>query len=389
MFCKNCGKQIGDDVKFCRYCGNVTPGEIPGEVPMEQTMPLWDSGGENAAFAPAASPNNRVCPNCGGVNVEHAQFCKHCGSGFGSAPSNTAPPFASSPAPAPTTPAKNNTVLIVALVAAIVVALALAAVAAIRLDWFSFLSSRVDPSVEPVETVETSPDIVPIPPSESEVDLRESINTYLSGINRSYDVSVAVYDNRTDSIYLGGASNAVHPAWGFYVPVYLAAGDYYSIDAVTRENIMSSDVGVCNQAGNAAIRAIGGPSAVTSHLSSRYNASATSYGRYFADLNATGENYTNVKEASEFLAILNDRNEYTKLSYNPSGFGITVPASATYYCQIGTEDKAKLDKLNFFAVVKGPNTDYCVAIMSQSGAGKTSISGLLHVIQDEMERMYA
>lgn len=57
MFCKNCGQEIPDDSKFCRFCGACSV--QPTEPKLEQSA---------------------VCSNCGKELSEGVRFCKFCGA---------------------------------------------------------------------------------------------------------------------------------------------------------------------------------------------------------------------------------------------------------------------------------------------------------------------
>ena len=90
------------------------------------------------------------------------------------------------------------------------------------------------------------------------------------------------------------------------------------------------------------------------------------------------------------MQALNGNGEYAKLTYNTASFGIQGPSGAQVYAQVGTENKAKLENLNLFAIVKGQNSNYCVAVMTKNGAGKNGlISNLLYTLHLEMERIGA
>ncbi|MBQ7032822.1 MAG: zinc-ribbon domain-containing protein [Clostridia bacterium] len=352
MFCKNCGNQIPDEAKFCKHCG----GSLQG----------------------VSAPSVNTCSACGAQNTEGAQFCRACGKQMG----GSAPVQPSAPMGQPVPPKKKNTGLIVGIIAAAVILLVAVALGVVYA--FGFLDGEKEESgKKPLPTA--SPQITVAPTATPSVDVAKNIDAYLAGKGQSYNVSVAVYDNTTKKMYCSSTSELSYPAWGFYLPIYLAADDA-GVDAITQEGVMSSDIGVCNQAGNAVITAFGGPHGVTQYLARNYNASVTSYGRRFADVNSTGENYTNAKEAAQFLAVLNGRGECTKLSYNPSSFGITAPYGTGFYCQVGSENKAKLNNLNLFAVVKGQKSDYCIAVLSQNGAGKQVMNELLQLIHNDMER---
>ena len=134
---------------------------------------------------------------------------------------------------------------------------------------------------------------------------------------------------------------------------------------------------------------MGGLASMTSYLSDRYGANVTGYGRYFGAPSTNGDNYTCAREAAIFLKTLNDRNEYGRLTYHPENFGITAPAGANLYAQIGTENNSVRNNLNLFGIVKGATSDYCVVILTQNGSSANSfISDLLAVIHTKMEGLH-
>ena len=52
MFCEQCGKQINDDAKFCKYCGSPTG--FGDEVRREEPTPAVEIKQEAPAFAEEA-----------------------------------------------------------------------------------------------------------------------------------------------------------------------------------------------------------------------------------------------------------------------------------------------------------------------------------------------
>lgn len=315
------------------------------------------------------------CKECGKQIADTAAFCPECGSKVGAANSASVPSFTT---PVPPKPAKNNLPIIV--VGVICGLLVLAAVLIIGL-----------------KLLLPKPDVNPVTPSPIETPLvqenkiEETVNTYISTTRGHQNISVAVIDNNTNRVFYSENGSAVYPAWGFYLPIYLAAEDAPSyVDSQTRSNILSSDPGICNAAGNDVIRKFGGPAGISDFLRYEYNAASTSYGRYFGDVSSAGQNLTTAAEAVRFLHNLNGSGEYAKLSYNIASFGIQPPSGAQVYAQVGTENQAKLENLNLFAIVKGQNSNYCVVVMTRNGAGKNGlISNLLFTLHQEMERISA
>ena len=59
MFCKNCGKEMRDDARFCPNCGAVNGGPSAGPVPPDAGRQGWGApagGGGGAGPAPGAPP---------------------------------------------------------------------------------------------------------------------------------------------------------------------------------------------------------------------------------------------------------------------------------------------------------------------------------------------
>lgn len=52
MICSNCGKEISDQEKYCRYCGSPRTGQKP--APKQKSRKKWIAAGIIAAAAAAA-----------------------------------------------------------------------------------------------------------------------------------------------------------------------------------------------------------------------------------------------------------------------------------------------------------------------------------------------
>ena len=69
MFCENCGKEISNDAKFCRYCGSSTSEEIEEtEEKKEETQRKQIYEGDM-----------HKCPNCGELLKSFLSNCPACG----------------------------------------------------------------------------------------------------------------------------------------------------------------------------------------------------------------------------------------------------------------------------------------------------------------------
>lgn len=329
MFCKNCGAKLNPGAVFCRQCG--TKADVL-----------------EAQDAKPAIPSEECKPRSSQANVPVAQK-------------------------------KSKTPLVVLAVSLSILLVLGAAVA----TYFYLNKDDSSPSEVPNEPV---PTVSPIP-SEEQKDISLPLHAFITRENAAGDIAIAVRDNKSGKTYFGGDDEQKFTAWGFYLPIYLVYGaEAPSPDAALLNGVMSNDPGVCNRAGNDIIRLMGGPEGITEAIENRFRGSITSYGRYFAEANATGDNYTNAEESVAFLGLLNAENKYQLLSYDLSKFGITAPSGATVYAQIGTENNAERKQLNVFAIVKGEKSDYCISVLTQNGKG-TNISDLLETIHKEMEGM--
>lgn len=105
MFCNNCGKEIGQNSKFCNYCGSgITTPKVKetSESKKEQssvieTETVWtcDYCGKEFDTKSESDTHEKTCPknpinskmsclSCGADNLREATFCKKCGDKLGS-----------------------------------------------------------------------------------------------------------------------------------------------------------------------------------------------------------------------------------------------------------------------------------------------------------------
>lgn len=216
-------------------------------------------------------------------------------------------------------------------------------------------------------------------------EIEDKINRYIELNANQNDVGIAIIDNISGRTYSSAKGESVYTAWGLYVPIYYAYTDIIGFNNTAR-NIMSSDIGTCNNAANNAINELGGLEAVNSYLSENFSAYSTHYGRFFADVNATDDNYTTACDAVKFLSKLAADGNEQLLSNHINDFDITAPTNSVVYAQVGSENRSIRNNLNLFAIINGNNSDYSVAIMTKNSQGSI-ISSLLSIIHNEMERV--
>lgn len=215
-------------------------------------------------------------------------------------------------------------------------------------------------------------------------------NTLTDMINAdgvSGSVSVAVLDNNTRKIVAKVDQDKTYVAWGFYLPVYMALCDKYpdSYDSY-KNDIMSSSISACNSSGNYAIDLCGGTDAITNYLQNNMGYRNTIIGRKYGDVNSSRDNYTSAYDSAVMLHKFSLNHNLSGLCHNPAQFGITIPGGATVYGQFGTENAAVKNNLNVFAVVKGANSDYTIAILTQNRASGTNIvNEILQTVHTYME----
>ena len=346
--CNKCGAPMEEGSLFCGVCGN-------------KVSPKSQSGS--------------FCPDCG-APVNHGDvFCAGCGHSF--APAQPVQPTYGYNS-APNGPRKNNTPVIVAIVAAavLVIFLCVALFVALGKDGKGESTPVVPTPTQTVQPVTPAP----IP----EVSMDTKLNDFISARVPRGDMAVAIIDNVRGHIYSSDNADMKYVAWGWYLPIYLVYTNQSMYSGEIAAGIMSSDAGVCNNSANTAIRSFGGPSAVSDSIRYYFGTDNTTYGRYFGDVNAVSDNYTTPTEAAEFLQHLNKSGRAGMLSYDTQSFGITKPYGTTMYAQVGTENRSTRKELNIFAIVKGSRADYSVAVMTRNSAG-IYISELLEFINTEME----
>lgn len=378
MFCKNCGQEVSDSMKFCRNCGAEVQMSSNKQPSSEERMHLNNST-NHSNYPPIKTE--------GTLELKDKTY----------------------------TPRKKGSNLPIVIISVLLSLLILAGGAVVA---YKFLSTDEDGEREKNDKEEVSQnfdngsirddkeledDDVKIHHSEKEEEtsstaerqekLTEEMEAFLNqsieSLGSHDSVSIAVFDNKENALYASLGANERYSAWGFYLPIYLAYKDgVVSPDNSLLSGVMSNDATVCNQSGNKIIQNMGGTSSISDYIRDEYDVTVTSYGRLFAQMNASADNFTNAREAITFLRLLYEARESTKLSYSLAKFGISAPLNATVYAQIGTENNAVRKNLNFFGIVKGENSDYCIAVLTKNSQGE-HISALLQTIHTEMERIAA
>ena len=296
------------------------------------------------------------CPKCGFENSQGSRFCENCGNVLQSDNSSTKK--------------SGNAGLIAAIIL-----LCLLIVTIIVGAIFIFGNNSAEPVVQPqVESFAAD-------------NVSKAVNDYITTYVGHNSIAVAILDNKTSTMICSNNSKDIYSSWGCYYPVYLAYSRLNGYYPNTLNNILSSDAATCNYAANTAMNHMGGVSSTTSYIYSLYNCNSTSYGRYFGDVTSKTDNYTNAEDAVKLLGEFNKSFPASALCYNMSTFGIVPPNGANVYCQLGSENISKRVNLNMYAIVKGYNSDYCVAILTRNSMGKQHISQLLSVIHSNMEEL--
>lgn len=96
MFCKYCGKELVDGVKFCSKCGKQlfhTSIDLQGKTKEEpisvndqlnggveiQSVQITSSGQLNKSGEEKSVNTKKFCENCGEQLIDGAKFCLACG----------------------------------------------------------------------------------------------------------------------------------------------------------------------------------------------------------------------------------------------------------------------------------------------------------------------
>ena len=406
MICPKCGATINDDVRFCTNCGVLLSGSQNHTTVSH--IESDSSGNESASF-----DNNNVEINYPGY--ENASSDNYRGQNYANSqqsqqsqqPRNGAhyPERESHTEMPGKKPKKSKALLITLILIAVILCIAIVAFVVWKFVISEPGSKKVDSvyNSEAVEVIddETETEVIieddtpeiELPPEEEEEEpdknaiVVEAVNSLISSKMLSADVGVAIIDNQTNEKFLCNGYDNAYVSWGFYLPVYFALElkypdmyDSYKLD------IMGTDIGKCNSAGNFAMDCFGGPLGMTEYIREETGFTQTSFGRKYGDVNSNAENYTSPIEAAAFLSSLSSAGRDHMLCHSASQFGITVPSDSTMYGQFGTENRGVKNNLNVFAVVKGNTSDYSIAIMTKNKASASGIvDEILSLVHTKME----
>ena len=103
MYCKNCGKEIPEDARFCPQCGtpqDVATDNVQNDAPEQNAPAPPPASADIPRNAEGAAPHGQgiVCPKCGSTDLKIERFtwwggivgaalanrlsCKSCGHKF-------------------------------------------------------------------------------------------------------------------------------------------------------------------------------------------------------------------------------------------------------------------------------------------------------------------
>lgn len=189
------------------------------------------------------------------------------------------------------------------------------------------------------------------------------LTSIIAKYNTSENVAVAIVDLNTSLEYRVGSVRNTFVASGFYAPVYIVA---HNANQAKAEQMME---GMNNDAGNQLMAAFGGLSSVNTALTGA-GFTQTTFARNFGDIAASDrgyENYTSALDSAKILRELYNIGGHTKMIWDLTKDGITVPYGAEIYSHRG---QGIGGAYNAFAIIISGDVKYGIAIMTMH-PGKT------------------
>lgn len=150
-------------------------------------------------------------------------------------------------------------------------------------------------------------------------------------------------------------------AAGLYLPVYLASQGNGNAEGLANTMMTGMD----NSAGNQAVGALGGWSAVNSWLSS-HGYSGTSFNRDFGDVQASNagyENYSTARDAARMLVAVDAVGGTGLMNTDIASEGVVIPSGMTVHAHRGMGIQ---NTWNYFAIVEVNGNKAAVSVVTQN-----------------------
>lgn len=150
-------------------------------------------------------------------------------------------------------------------------------------------------------------------------------------------------------------------AAGLYLPVYLASQGNGNAEGLANTMMAGMD----NSAGNQAVGALGGWSAVNSWLSS-HGYSGTSFNRDFGDVQASNagyENYSTARDAARMLVAVDAVGDTGLMNTDIASEGVVIPSGMTVHAHRGMGIQ---NTWNYFAIVEVNGNKAAVSVVTQN-----------------------
>ena len=150
-------------------------------------------------------------------------------------------------------------------------------------------------------------------------------------------------------------------AAGLYLPVYLASQGNGNAEGLANTMMTGMD----NSAGNQAVGALGGWSAVNSWLSS-HGHRGTSFNRDFGDVQASNagyENYSTARDAARMLVAVDAVGGTGLMNTDIASEGVVIPSGMTVHAHRGMGIQ---NTWNYFAIVEVNGNKAAVSVVTQN-----------------------